>query len=280
MNNNFFKKRNITPSTKSISYTNSTNKNISKYNTNKKKETKYRNKSNNISLNENKIYQNNPLELTFGSSSFISNIQSETNENGKNKNKSFIMTINNKKNKKEKKDLIRHNKIIKLKKKLIFDPKWKINQNNNKNFKNKKNEIIIHNYKTKNKYEFINNHYTNININYKEKNYHSVNISNEGKKNNKKNLFKNKILKKRNEKDKKIRNYTTKNSAIQENNTLKKIKSTNNTNKEYIIKININDKGNGRYKLIIQRTNKYIKRMPKSAPKLFLAHPSLKNLFL
>ena len=165
------------------------------------------------------------------------------------------MTINNKKNKKEKKDLIRHNKIIKLKKKLIFDPKWKINQNNNKNFKNKKNEIIIHNYKTKNKYEFINNHYTNININYKEKNYHSVNISNEG-------------------------NYTTKNSAIQENNTLKKIKSTNNTNKEYIIKININDKGNGRYKLIIQRTNKYIKRMPKSAPKLFLAHPSLKNLFL
>ena len=26
--------------------------------------------------------------------------------------------------------------------------------------------------------------------------------------------------------------------------------------------------------------NKYLKRMPRSTPKLFLAHPSLKNLFL
>ena len=112
-----------------------------------------------------------------------------------------------------------------------------------------------------------------------------MNISNERRKPNKKikmknnkeliyknNTFKNKILKNK--------SYTTKNSEIIQKNTLKKIKSTNNTNKEYIIKININDKGNGRYKLIIQRTNKYIKRMPKSAPKLFLAHPSLKNLFL
>ena len=95
-------------------------------------------------------------------------------------------------------------------------------------------------------------------------------------------MIKNKILKNRNEKEKlrnsNKRSCTTKNSAVLQKNTLKKIKSCN--NKEYIIKISINDKENGKYKLIIKRTNKYLKRMPKSTPKLFLAHPSLKNLFL
>ena len=42
----------------------------------------------------------------------------------------------------------------------------------------------------------------------------------------------------------------------------------------------INNKESGRYKLIIRRINQFKKRMPRSAPKLFLAHPSLKNLFL
>ena len=252
------------------------------------------NNSKKISTTENKIYQNNPLELTFGSSNFMSNNQTESKEIGKNKNKSFLVSINKNKDKREKKDFVRHNIIIKLKKKLYLNPNWKIKKKDNN--RGNKSEIIIKNYKTKNKYEFINNHYTNININYKEKNYHSVNISNEIRKSNKKinirsekdkmkknELIKNKLIKNRNEKEKfknkKCRNYTAKNSDILQKSTLKKIKSSNN-NKEYIIRININNKENGRYKLIIKRINQYKKRMPRSAPKLFLAHPSLKNLFL
>ena len=307
--NSFYKKRNIKKekeTNKSISHTQSTINNLilnpKNNNINKAQNKKIKNRNNNlkydsININETKIYQNNPLELTFGSSSFKSNIQTETKEpekynnksKSKNKNKSFLKSINTKKNKFEKKDLIRHNKITKLKKKLFFDPNWKIKQKNNKNNinknKNEKSQIIIHNYKTKNKYKFINNHYTNININFPEKNYHSMNISNERRKPNKKikmknnkeliyknNTFKNKILKNK--------SYTTKNSEIIQKNTLKRIKSSNNNNnKEYIIKININDKVNGKYKLIIERTKNYIKRKPKSSPKLFLAHPSLQNLF-
>ena len=292
----FFKNRIMKKSIKSISHTQSTINNISNSQNNiryNNKEDKKNNSKTKIT-NENKIYQNNPLELTFGNSSFMSNIQTEINELEKNKNdknKTVFKSINNNTHLKKKKDFIRHNKITKLKKKLLFDPCWKIKQKNIK--KNNKSEIIIQNDKTKNKYEFINNHYTNININYREKNYHSVNISNEMRKKNKKikvrkenekknknNLIKNKILRNRNERDKniKIRSYTTKNSAVSEKNTLKKIKSSN--YKEYIIRININDKENGKYKLIIKRTNNYAKRMPKSTPKLFLAHPSLKNLFL
>ena len=302
--NTFYKKRNIKNEinfkSKSISHTQSTINNINNINNissyinkNNNKKKKQRRNPNKLLISENNIIQNNPLELTFGSSSFKSNnIQTEVNdieqEKNKNKNininKSLMISINNNK-KKEKKNLIKHNQITKLKKKLFFDPNWKINKNNKK-----ANEIIIQNYKARNKYEFINNHYMNININYKEKNYHSVNISNELRKNNKKikkkndtvskknNLLKNKILKNRNVQDKIYKNHTTKNSAIHDKNTLKKIKSSN--SKEYVIKININDKGNGRYKLIIQRTKNFVKRMPKSAPKLFLAHPSLKNLFL
>ena len=300
--NSFYKKRNIKNEIKSISHTQSTINNISSYinkNKNNNRNKKARRNQNNLLISESNIIQNNPLELTFGSSSFKSNIKTETNEielekNNNNininMNKSLFVTINNKKIIKDKKNIIKHNKITRLKKKLFFDPHWKIGQKYN-HPQNKKNEIIIQNYNAKNKYDFINNHYTNININYREKNYHSVNISNELRKNNKKikiknekiisnksNVLKNKILKNRNEKEKIFKNYTTKNSAIHEKNTLKKIKSSN--SKEYVIKININDKGNGRYKLIIQRTKNYIRRMPKSAPKLFLAHPSLKNLFL
>ena len=296
--NSFFKNKIMEKQNKSISHTQSTIKNMCKsqnnfrYNKNNNKNDKINNSKTSI------IFQNNPLELTFGNSSFMSNIQTETNndfvKNKNNKNKTFFKSINTNIHKKEKKDFIRHNKITKLKKKLLFNPNWKIKQES-KNKNNNKSEIIIHNYKTKNKYEIINNHYTNININYREKNYHSVNISNELRKNNKKikirkerekinknNMIKNKILKNRNEKEKfrktKIRSSTTKNSAVLQKNTLKKIKSSN--NKEYMIKININDKENGIYKLIIKRTSKYLKRMPRSTPKLFLAHPSLKNLFL
>ena len=284
--NTFYKKRNIKNEinfkSKSISHTQSTINNINNINNissyinkNNNKKKKQRRNPNKLLISENNIIQNNPLELTFGSSSFKSNnIQTEVNEleqeKNKNKNininKSLMISINNNK-KKEKKNLIKHNQITKLKKKLFFDPNWKINKNNKNN--KKANEIIIQNYKARNKYEFINNHYMNININYKEKNYHSVNISNELRKNNKKKKKKKNLI---------YKNHTTKNSAIHDKNTLKKIKSSN--SKEYVIKININDKGNGRYKLIIQRTKNFVKRMPKSAPKLFLAHPSLKNLFL
>ena len=296
--NTYFRNRKIKKSSNNIHSQSITN-NMSKSQNNiiHKKLTRNNNnssKTKKVSVNDNKIYQKDPLELTFGNSSFMSNIQTEANNiektNNKNKNKTFLVSINNNKNIKGKKEFIRHNKIMKLKRKIFFDPNWKIKQKDNN-----KSEIIIKNYKTKKKYEFINNHYTNININYREKNYHSVNISNEIRKNNRKikirnnnerinnNLIKNKILKNRNEKEKyknEIRkNHTTKNSAIGKKNALKKIKSCNN-NKEYIIRININDKENGRYKLIIKRTNNYKKRMPKSTPKLFLAHPSLKNLFL
>ena len=304
--NIFFKNRIMKKPIKSLSHTQSTLNNKYKSHNNIRYDNKKNNSKANIILtNDNKIYQNNPLELTFGSISFMSNIQTEANENDKNKgikikNKTFLASLNNNITK-EKKDFKRHNKIIKLKKKLFFNPDWKIKQKNNKSINksnniNNKSEIIIKNYKTKKKYEIINNNYTNININYREKNYHSVNISNEIRKSNKKinirsekdkmkknELIKNKLIKNRNEKEKfknkKCRNYTAKNSDILQKSTLKKIKSSNN-NKEYIIRININNKENGRYKLIIKRINQYKKRMPRSAPKLFLAHPSLKNLFL
>ena len=295
--NTFLKNRIIKKTSNNIINNESILNNMSKSENNIRYSMTKKEKNNNskkISTTENKIYQNNPLELTFGSSNFMSNNQTESKEIGKNKNKSFLVSINKNKDKREKKDFVRHNIIIKLKKKLYFNPNWKIKKKDNN--RGNKSEIIIKNYKTKNKYEFINNHYTNININYKEKNYHSVNISNEIRRNNKRiktenmkdkinknNLIKNKILKNRNEKEifknNKKRNYTSKNSSIAQKNTLKKIKSST-SSKEYVIKININDKENGKYKLIIKRTNNYKKRIPRSTPKLFLAHPSLKNLFL
>jgi len=304
--NTFFKNRISKKPIKRFSHTQSTLNNKYKSHNNIRYDHKKNNSKTNVVLtNENKIYQNNPLELTFGSNSFMSNIQTEANEkennkNNKNKNKTFLSSLNNN-IAKEKRDFKRHTKIVKLKKKLFFNPDWKIKQKNNKtinkSISNNKSEIVIKNYKTKKKYEIINNNYTNININYGEKNYHSVNISNEIRKRNKlikvinekdkikrNDLIKNKLIKNRNEKEKfknkKIRNYTAKNSDILQKNTLKKIKSSNNNNKEYVIKININNKESGRYKLIIQRINQFKKRMPRSAPKLFLAHPSLKNLFL
>ena len=129
--NTFFKNRIMKKPIKSLSHTQSTLNNKYKSHKNIKYDNKKNNSKANIILtNDNKIYQNNPLELTFGSISFMSNIQTEANENDKNKgikikNKTFLASLNNNITK-EKKDFKRHNKIIKLKKKLFFNPDWKI----------------------------------------------------------------------------------------------------------------------------------------------------------
>ena len=71
-------------------------------------------------------------------------------------------------------------------------------------------------------------------------------------------------------------------SSFYEKNRINKSNNKDKLNetKECIIKINKSiDKENGKYKLIIKRTNKVIKRMPKSTPKLLLTHPSFKKLF-
>ena len=77
---------------------------------NKNKNNNNKNDKNNNNSKTSIIYQNNPLELTFGNSSFMSNIiQTETNndfaKNKINKNKTFFKSINNNIHKKEKKIL-------------------------------------------------------------------------------------------------------------------------------------------------------------------------------
>lgn len=155
--------------------------------------------------NNAEITQNNPMELTFGSSSFMSNnVQTETNEtdniktsiqikNRKNKNHSFISTINPKKEIKIRKNYnirnIKPNKIVKLNKKLLLKPTWKIKPNHimykplnsyynkdkekekedSKEDKNNKSAFIIENYNKKRKYN------NNIHKNLEKKNFFNLN---------------------------------------------------------------------------------------------------------
>ena len=300
--------------------------------------------------NNAEITQNNPMELTFGSSSFMSNnVQTETNEtdniklsmqikNKRKKNHSFINTINPKKEQKGTKNYnirsIKPNKIVKLNKKLLLKPTWKINPNhimykplksynNKEKEKNNKSAFIIENYNKKIKYND-----NNINNNIDNKNYFNLNnitdipnsksfikdnkTINRNKKfgNNEKNmkskyaafynknLLRNKLFKiksdnggKNNCDSKKIiiKNYCLNNSSFYKINIINnnrqiryKDRNKNNLNetKEFTLKINKSvDKEKGKYKLIIKKANKVIKKMPKSTPKLLLTHPSFKNLF-
>ena len=305
--------------------------------------------------NNAEITQNNPMELTFGSSSFMSNnVQTETNEtdniklsmqikNKKRKNHSFINTINPKKEQKGTKNYIirsiKPNKIVKLNKKLLLKPTWKIKPNhimykplksynnkekeNNNEDKNNKSAFIIENYNKKIKY---NDNHKNNNID--NKNHFNLNnitdIPNSKSfiKDNKtinrnkkfahneqnmktkyaafynKNLLRNKLFKiksdnggKNNYDSKKIiiKNYCLNNSSFYKINIINnnrqiryKDRNKNNLNetKELTLKINKSvDKEKGKYKLIIKKANKAIKKMPKSTPKLLLTHPSFKNLF-
>ena len=307
--------------------------------------------------NNAEIPQNNPMELTFGSFSFMSNnVQTETNETDNIKqslqikdkgkdNHSFINTINPKKEIKTRKNYnigkIKPNKIVKLNKKLLLKPTWKIKPNrimyktlksyNNKEIiKDKKNEdknnksaFIIENYNKKMRYNT-----KDKNNNFEKKNYFNLNnitdipnskiflkdnkANNYNKKYNNngnnlkskyaafynKNLLRNKLFKIKsdnggkknfNSKNIIIKNYSLNNSSfykinIINNNRQIRYKERNKTNinesKEFVVKINKSvDKENGKYKLIIKRANKAIKKMPKSTPKLLLTHPSFKNLF-
>ena len=197
------------------------------------------------------INQSNPMELTFGSSSFMSNnIQTETNETDKDKekntikiknkfrrrNNSFMKTINSKKGFKSKNNLnIKKNKIVKLNKKLILRPSWKISSNKSKykppkslyskepekikEDKNNKSAFLIENYNKKTRYSansesilyYKNNNITDINSNKNSKKDIKINIRkfNHQDKNlkykfinfYKKNLLRNKIFNNRNEID-------------------------------------------------------------------------------
>ena len=297
-----------------------------------------------IIQNNDEINQNNPMEITFGSSSFMSkNLQTETNETDKeknsikindkpqkfkkNNNNSFIVSFNLKKELKNKKqptiNQIRQNKIVKLNKKLLLKSSWKIKNNiaknkplkslydkekeKNKDDKRNKSAFLIDNYnkktkfnnsKSKKNYYFFNNindtqksksflkDNKNINNN-KKSNYQDKNVKTKYKTFYNKNLLRNKIFKKKNETEEKNRpdifkNYMLNTSSFYEKNRINKSSNKDKLNetKECIIKINKSiDKENGKYKLIIKRTNKVIKRMPKSTPKLLLTHPSFKKLF-
>ena len=164
----FIIKRNSKKQNNNISYKNSlvnTRKNKSEYykkisliktnkssNNAKIRKNKNNSKSHEISpinrpkkliRNNAEINQSNPLELTFGSTSFMSNnIQTETNETEKekssiknnnkfkNKNNFFMKSIISKKDLKEKNNInFKKNKIVKLNKKLLLRPSWKIRQN-------------------------------------------------------------------------------------------------------------------------------------------------------
>ena len=326
--NDFYKKININKSISQNKIRKNNNKQISPINCPKKK----------LIRNNDEINLNNPMEITFGSSSFMSkNLQTETNETDKEKktikinnkinkfkkkNNSFI--INLKKELKNKRNSninhIKQNKIVKLNKKLLLKSSWKIKpsiikkplnslyyKDKEKSLDDKKNKssFLIENYNKKTKYNNNSkkNHF-NFNIitdmqksksflkenkiinKNKKLNYQEKKVKSKNKTFYNKNLLRNKIFKMRNETEEKnssniIKNYTLNNTSFFERNKIKrnnkdKLDETN----EFIIKINKSiDKENGKYKLIIKRTNKVIKRMPKSTPKLLLTHPSFKNLF-
>ena len=329
------------------------NINISKNNSNIKRRNNSINKLSPINnpkkiiQNNAEITQNNPMELTFGSSSFISNnIQTETNETEKRKitiqektkkkkNNSFIKSFNSKNFKDKKKEnitKIKANKIIKLNKKLLLKPSWKIRpslirynplqskyskeKEKSKDDKKNKSTFIIENYNKKkiynNKTKIDKNFYnlTNITDIQNSKSFIKENktINRNKKLNNRgkslklkyttfynKNILRNKLFKKKKEnkiinrcepKNIIIKNYSLNNSSFYKINIInnrelsQKNKDKMDESKECTIKINKSvDKEKGKYKLIIKRTNKVIKRMPKSTPKLLLTHPSFKNLF-
>ena len=348
--NDYFRKINLkkTNNNKVILSKNNNSNNLSPINRPKK-----------IIQNNAEINQNNPMELTFGSSSFMSNnVQTETNETDKDKvsiksnnkikkkNNSFFV-INSKKNFKDKNLIntnnnnnIGPNKIVKLNKKLILKQSWKIkpshiqyrpmkalnskDKEKYKEDKNNKSAFIIHNYSTKTKFSgdndiiITNNCNSNANTSTNKNNASSIknkkctikenkNIIRNTKKIiqekklkskfitfYKKNLLRNKIFKMKKENNKKnsydnkkilYNNYSLNDSSFYENNKFKNNITQINNNKfnetcECIIKINKSvDKSNGKFKLIIKRANKVIRRMPKSTPKLLLTHPSFKNLF-
>ena len=204
---NFIIKRNSKKLINNITYKNTSKKkskseyykkiNIITNNNSSNKTTKRKDNSNSHKLspinrpiklirNNAAINQSNPMELTFGNSSFMSNnIHTETNETDKDKdnekntikiknkfrrrNNSFIKTINSKKEFKEKNNLnIKRNKILKLNKKLFLRPSWKISSSKSKNKppkslnikepekskenKNNKSAFIIENYNKKARY--------------------------------------------------------------------------------------------------------------------------------
>ncbi len=368
---NFIMKRNSKKIINNITYKNSSKKNkskgdyykkivVSNNNSSKKirKNTK-NSKSNKLSpnnrpikliCNNTPINQNNPLELTFGSTSFMSNnMQTEINETDKDKekstikvnnilrrkNNSFMKSINFKKEFKDKNNLnIKKSKIVKLNKKLILRPNWKIRTNHkiskpSKSFYNKESEkikedklnrsaFIIENYNKKAKYNKSidktiynkNNNITYINDNKsltKDFNNKKLNYQDKEKERNlnnkfiafyKRNLLRNKIFNKKNDKEKESKNIyrirktniksnSFNRTSIYDNNLKYNNKNRKNINKldeskECIIKINKSvDKENGKFKLIIKRTvaDKCLRKMPKSTPKLLLTHPSFKKLF-
>ena len=230
---NFIIKRNSKKIVKNITYKNSSkNKNKSEYykkinivtNSNSCNKAKKNNSNSNklspinrpikLIRNNAPINQNNPMELTFGSSSFMSNnLQTETNETDKDKDKdkekntikiknklrkknnSFMKTINSKKEFKDKNNLnIKRNKIVKLNKKLFLRPSWKISSNkskykspkslnfkepeNSKEDKNNKSDFIIENYSKKTRY---NANVQNI-LYYKNNNITDINSNKNSKK--------------------------------------------------------------------------------------------------
>ena len=164
------------------------NSNDSKIKINKKNSNSHKispiNRPKKLIRNNAQINQSNPMELTFGSTSFMSNnVQTETNETDKDKDKSsikinnkfknknnfFMKTINSKKELKDKNYInIKKNKIVKLNKKLLLRPSWKIKQNHvvyntskslynqekekNKEDNHNKSEFIIENYNKITKY--------------------------------------------------------------------------------------------------------------------------------
>lgn len=178
--NDYFKKINLKKKSNNAILSNNNINNLSPINRPKK-----------IIQNNAEITQNNPMELTFGSSSFMSNnLQTETNETDKDKEKVSIkvnnkikkknnsfFVLNSKKNFRDKNSInanannnnIGPNKIVKLNKKLILKQSWKIKPShikfrparslNNKDKekykedKNNKSAFIIHNYNTKTKFK-------------------------------------------------------------------------------------------------------------------------------
>jgi len=168
----FYKKINIMSNSKNRSKSRKNNININSH------KLSTINRPIKLVRNNELINHSNPMELTFGSSSYISNnMQTETNETDKDKDKisikiknkfqrknSFIKPINLKNDFKDKNDLnIKSNKILKLNKKLFISPSWKI-RTNHKIYKNS-----IYNKESKKNKEENSNKSSFVIINYNEK---------------------------------------------------------------------------------------------------------------
>ena len=217
----------------------------------------------------NKLFfsENDPMKLTFGSSS-QNKINSENEIQCFNDN-SFLKPVNKTKNRlskekpKKKFDIRPNHEIFKPAKPSLKEYDSKKNIKNNNNIKNKNKE-------SSNKFMTFYGMIPFVNKILKKRNGSFCNGLDK-----RQNLTKHKIV---------IKRKLNETSCI-DNSVSNTVLDSNYDDSSFLYDKNIRNigqvKNNLKYKLIVKRpTAEHLKKTPKSSPKLFLAHPSFKNLFL